>query len=135
MPVVEAEPPAHCATFSYTLQCSYGPGPKPLTDATTIFGFNSLIRSQVKPMRSRAPGAKFSTSTSHSLINVSKTCLPLGFFVSSVIERLLWLSIVKYRLSASGIRSEEHTSELQSLMRISYAVFCFKKNTNNIITL
>src|SRR3546814_15711674 len=27
-------------------------------------------------------------------------------------------------------RSEEHTSELQSLMRISYAVFCLKKNTN-----
>src|SRR3546814_8458026 len=30
------------------------------------------------------------------------------------------------------VRSEEHTSELQSLMRISYAVFCLKKkNTNN----
>src|SRR3546814_4795698 len=28
-----------------------------------------------------------------------------------------------------NIRSEEHTSELQSLMRISYAVFCLKKNT------
>src|SRR3546814_9903210 len=28
-----------------------------------------------------------------------------------------------------SIRSEEHTSELQSLMRISYAVFCLKKNT------
>src|SRR3546814_6699157 len=27
-----------------------------------------------------------------------------------------------------GLRSEEHTSELQSLMRISYAVFCLKKN-------
>src|SRR3546814_5506062 len=27
----------------------------------------------------------------------------------------------------AGYRSEEHTSELQSLMRISYAVFCFKK--------
>src|SRR3546814_6105491 len=27
-------------------------------------------------------------------------------------------------------RSEEHTSELQSLMRISYAVFCLKQNTN-----
>src|SRR3546814_2685595 len=27
-------------------------------------------------------------------------------------------------------RSEEHTSELQSLMRISYAVFCLKKKTN-----
>src|SRR3546814_5467066 len=31
-------------------------------------------------------------------------------------------------------RSEEHTSELQSLMRISYAVFCLKKKTNNIET-
>src|SRR3546814_8206685 len=31
-------------------------------------------------------------------------------------------------------RSEEHTSELQSLMRISYAVFCLKKNTTNITT-
>src|SRR3546814_6936847 len=28
-------------------------------------------------------------------------------------------------------RSEEHTSELQSLMRISYAVFCLKKKKNN----
>src|SRR3546814_10076309 len=37
-----------------------------------------------------------------------------------------------------GARSEEHTSELQSLMRISYAVFCLKKkknkNTTNIKT-
>src|SRR3546814_1268664 len=30
---------------------------------------------------------------------------------------------------ADRLRSEEHTSELQSLMRISYAVFCFKKKT------
>src|SRR3546814_1519856 len=30
----------------------------------------------------------------------------------------------------SASRSEEHTSELQSLMRISYAVFCLKKKTN-----
>src|SRR3546814_10217890 len=30
-------------------------------------------------------------------------------------------------------RSEEHTSELQSLMRISYAVFCLKKKNNNKI--
>src|SRR3546814_6842698 len=29
------------------------------------------------------------------------------------------------------LRSEEHTSELQSLMRISYAVFCLKKTTNH----
>src|SRR3546814_8838787 len=31
------------------------------------------------------------------------------------------------RVMASDARSEEHTSELQSLMRISYAVFCLKK--------
>src|SRR3546814_1382646 len=33
--------------------------------------------------------------------------------------------------SAPPCRSEEHTSELQSLMRISYAVFCLKKKKNN----
>src|SRR3546814_10048140 len=31
-------------------------------------------------------------------------------------------------------RSEEHTSELQSLMRISYAVFCLKKKTKKVTT-
>src|SRR3546814_1805042 len=43
-----------------------------------------------------------------------------------------------YRLRRSGyspaIRSEEHTSELQSLMRISYAVFCLKKKKTQILT-
>src|SRR3546814_6869559 len=34
------------------------------------------------------------------------------------------------RIRALADRSEEHTSELQSLMRISYAVFCLKKKTN-----
>src|SRR3546814_2701089 len=34
----------------------------------------------------------------------------------------------------SSVRSEEHTSELQSLMRISYAVFCLKKKKNKITT-
>src|SRR3546814_5542332 len=35
---------------------------------------------------------------------------------------------------APVFRSEEHTSELQSLMRISYAVFCLKKKTTNQLT-
>src|SRR3546814_10844496 len=35
-------------------------------------------------------------------------------------------------LSDAGHRSEEHTSELQSLMRISYAVFCLKKKKHNM---
>src|SRR3546814_2107174 len=34
-------------------------------------------------------------------------------------------------LRPEGARSEEHTSELQSLMRNSYAVFCLKKKTNS----
>src|SRR3546814_10376078 len=33
--------------------------------------------------------------------------------------------------SLAALRSEEHTSELQSLMRISYAVFCLKKKNKN----
>src|SRR3546814_3414450 len=32
------------------------------------------------------------------------------------------------------VRSEEHTSELQSLMRISYAVFCLKKKRTKMLT-
>src|SRR3546814_4390963 len=38
-----------------------------------------------------------------------------------------WLELAKMR------RSEEHTSELQSLMRISYAVFCLTQKTNDYI--
>src|SRR3546814_7563554 len=34
---------------------------------------------------------------------------------------------------AASSRSEEHTSELQSLMRISYAVFCLKKNKKKTV--
>src|SRR3546814_5278005 len=36
--------------------------------------------------------------------------------------------------AGGGSRSEEHTSELQSLMRISYAVFCLKKKNKNHYT-
>src|SRR3546814_8389876 len=45
------------------------------------------------------------------------------------------LDIAEKRVPQDGrisLRSEEHTSELQSLMRISYAVFCFKKKNNQI---
>src|SRR3546814_8216310 len=51
-------------------------------------------------------------------------------------ERLQWRGATRYRSElgkrrAGARRSEEHTSELQSLMRISYAVFCLKKKNNN----
>src|SRR3546814_7397162 len=40
--------------------------------------------------------------------------------------------LARWLLDEGIERSEEHTSELQSLMRISYAVFCLKKKTTNI---
>src|SRR6186997_1706735 len=54
-------------------------------------------------MRSSAPGAKFSTSTSHFFTSASRTAFPFGFLPSTVIERLFELSIVKYRLSTPGM--------------------------------
>src|SRR3546814_3550550 len=46
--------------------------------------------------------------------------------------RSLWRLHARRRCSPSaGQRSEEHTSELQSLMRISYAVFCLKKKNKS----
>src|SRR3546814_2077001 len=41
---------------------------------------------------------------------------------------------IRHRNEPRGARSEEHTSELQSLMRISYAVFCLKKKKQKKIT-
>src|SRR3546814_10870265 len=61
----------------------------------------------------------------------------------SVVKFLISQGIPAERLAAAGFgefqplvdgRSEEHTSELQSLMRISYAVFCLKKTKNKTIT-
>ena len=58
-------------------------------------GLISWMRSQVKPMRSSAPGAKFSTMTSHSSISRVKIFLPVSFLVLRVRLRLLPLSMVK----------------------------------------
>src|SRR3546814_4672007 len=44
-----------------------------------------------------------------------------------------WLVGYEWSSNPANDRSEEHTSELQSLMRISYAVFCLKKNNKRII--
>src|SRR3546814_8964747 len=53
-------------------------------------------------------------------------------------EHFRWPSLTPISLNFGSpfweiqlMRSEEHTSELQSLMRISYAVFCLKKKTKN----
>src|SRR3546814_5344170 len=44
--------------------------------------------------------------------------------------KLLVKNVMRFPLSSLTTRSEEHTSELQSLMRTSYAVFCWKKKIN-----
>src|SRR3546814_7696113 len=61
-------------------------------------------------------------------------------FRSAAVFIALWMLILGTKLNSELIanrkfekRSEEHTSELQSLMRISYAVFCLKKKKTNII--
>src|SRR3546814_1021967 len=41
--------------------------------------------------------------------------------------------VLIFAMLAVGLRSEEHTSELQSLMRSSYAVFCLKTKKKNAI--
>src|SRR3546814_6297108 len=46
------------------------------------------------------------------------------------VEEVLAETAMADRLVDVAMRSEEHTSELQSLMRISYAVFCLKKKKN-----
>src|SRR3546814_8780704 len=52
-------------------------------------------------------------------------------------ETSLWKLLFADSVQAGRVRSEEHTSELQSLMRISYAVFCLKKtiHTRKYITI
>src|SRR3546814_7639420 len=54
---------------------------------------------------------------------VSPICKPSG----AILPVRMPFRVTRSRLP----RSEEHTSELQSLMRISYAVFCLKKNKTN----
>src|SRR3546814_4670866 len=55
-------------------------------------------------------------------------------FPRALLERLPKLKLLVttgHRNDSVDVRSEEHTSELQSLMRISYAVFCLKKKNKN----
>src|SRR3546814_7925226 len=49
-------------------------------------------------------------------------------FLTASIEKVVVTLLEAFILVFIVVRSEEHTSELQSLMRISYAVFCLTKN-------
>src|SRR3546814_8627198 len=75
-----------------------------------------------------------------AMLIVAEIALPDGRLRTALaMPGLRWLGRISYILYlwqqlffGPGARSEEHTSELQSLMRISYAVFCLKKKTAHI---
>src|SRR3546814_7691338 len=69
------------------------------------------------------------SSTSTTSCGAVGSSLPSTRFTlaSSSINSCLFCSRPAVSMISTSTRSEEHTSELQSLMRISYAVFCLKK--------
>src|SRR3546814_3652367 len=81
------------------------------TRTDTLFPYSTLFRSRNDGFRDTR-GVHFTARLSAS------------WMICSVLMPSLYTASVKRWISA---RSEEHTSELQSLMRISYAVFCLKK--------
>src|SRR3546814_19175643 len=86
------------------------------TRTDTLFPYTTLFRS-VRLARAQAQG---SHSVWHSLFTRSY----LGYAAACGFGMAIMMAYI------SASRSEEHTSELQSLMRISYAVFCLKKKKN-----
>src|SRR3546814_10149262 len=84
------------------------------TRTDTLFPYTTLFRSGLVARFARA-FSRFGPRLIHG-------CLSVPPFVSA--PPASW----HFRTT----RSEEHTSELQSLMRISYAVFCLKKKNNKI---
>src|SRR3546814_3468681 len=88
-------------------------------------------RDRSMPISSITATANGSSSPARTPTESTKIrCLWKCFRIASAIgERIeLW---VQTKSTLVGRRSEEHTSELQSLMRISYAVFCLKKKKKN----
>src|SRR3546814_8009929 len=83
-----------------------------------------------RPPRSTRTDTLFPFTTLFRSTGTAAIPARAGFFDIAKIPRLNGLplqSFTKGNVDETGRRSEEHTSELQSLMRISYAVFCLKK--------
>src|SRR3546814_8735939 len=94
------------------------------TRTDTLFPYTTLFRSIAGPsQRSCQSGPVVQRQLSHSDVH----CRRAG------VAQPLAPRAYPHAQSPYGARSEEHTSELQSLMRISYAVFCLKKKKTNYI--
>src|SRR3546814_6085565 len=95
--------------------------PPRATRTDTLFPYTTLSRSLMQMQRGKT--GKRTINTRHILFVASGAFTGL----SEIIEKRL-----SERNIGFAARSEEHTSELQSLMRISYAVFCLKKKQQYI---
>src|SRR3546814_4604036 len=102
------------------------------TRTDTLFPYTTLCRSHSQPAASEQ-GSNSHCTVMCSISNWSDICLRTAARYTSV-----WVSgsrtacAIKLVLPLlSDQRSEEHTSELQSLMRNSYAVLCLKKKKKN----
>src|SRR3546814_6492075 len=101
------------------------------TRTATLFPYTTLFRSGYAPINSIVPPAVqrnpevmgFPVSQGREQ---SSRLPPLPCVRTQLAERLLARATCAQK-AATKVRSEEHTSELQSLMRISYAVLCLKK--------
>src|SRR3546814_4755207 len=87
------------------------------------------VSTKETPTVSGVPGIARSAPTSQSrYLPVGATEVPFGPRPGLPFDQPTWAFSVTGVLGTAALRrSEEHTSELQSLMRISYAVFCLKK--------
>src|SRR3546814_3294478 len=91
------------------------------TRTDTLFPYTTLFRSLVKSDDGHALVARI-----RELAALDKAALKAEYKTQLHKPRAQGVA------SGAGLgRSEEHTSELQSLMRISYAVFCLKKKKSN----
>src|SRR3546814_1126639 len=101
------------------------------TRTDTLFPYTTLFRSPRYPGVFACVGAAFDY-TAGNLREAPSWMqeVGLGWLYRFAHEpRRLWRRYTFGNAQFIKIRSEEHTSELQSLMRISYAVFCLKKKT------
>src|SRR3546814_3399079 len=97
------------------------------TRTDTLFPYTTLFRSATAPaIRDRSHAMSNDTETAARALVEATRSGKLGD-AYRVLDKRPVDEVQAIALQA-GFRSEEHTSELQSLMRISYAVFCLKKN-------
>src|SRR3546814_2835629 len=95
------------------------------TRTDTRFTYTTLFRSLSSHCQGSTTGSYAARSVSYTSRRKVATCTYTGESGRMVERKERTMLRGERRLG--GERSEEHTSELQSLMRISYAVFCLKK--------